>query len=117
LLSKTLTTSKSKYQKIETMVSRPDSGFESKQIDEYLNAFDVYCRKGLEGLNVAEKKALTVSNDSTGGYLAPPEYVRELLKTVTEISPIRSIARIRSTASRSIQVPKRTGQFAAQWVF
>ena len=107
---------KKQVSKIETMVSRPDSGFESKQIDEYLNAFDVYCRKGLEGLNVAEKKALTVSNDSTGGYLAPPEYVRELLKTVTEISPIRSIARIRSTASRSIQVPKRTGQFAAQWV-
>ena len=107
---------KEQVSKIETMVSRPDSGFESKQIDEYLNAFDVYCRKGLEGLNVAEKKALTVSNDSTGGYLAPPEYVRELLKTVTEISPIRSIARIRSTASRSIQVPKRTGQFAAQWV-
>jgi HK97 family phage major capsid protein len=107
---------KEQVSKIETMVSRPDSGFESKQIDEYLNAFDVYCRKGLEGLDVAEKKALTVSNDSTGGYLAPPEYVRELLKTVTEISPIRSIARIRSTASRSIQVPKRTGQFAAQWV-
>jgi HK97 family phage major capsid protein len=63
-----------------------------------------------------ERKALTVSNDSTGGYLAPPEYVRELLKTVTEISPIRSIARIRSTGQRSIQVPKRTGQFSAAWV-
>jgi ASC-1-like (ASCH) protein len=41
---------KEQVSKIETMVSRPDSGFESKQIDEYLNAFDVYCRKGLEGL-------------------------------------------------------------------
>ena len=107
---------KEQVSKIETMVARPDSGFESKQIDEYVNAFDVYCRKGLEGLDPVEKKALTVSNDSTGGYLAPPEYVRELLKTVTEISPIRSIARLRSTSSRSIQVPKRTGQFAAQWV-
>ena len=63
-----------------------------------------------------EKKALTVSNDSTGGYLAPPEYVRELLKTITEISPIRSIARVRSTGARSIQIPKRDGQFSAQWV-
>jgi HK97 family phage major capsid protein len=107
---------KEQVSKIETMVTRPDSGFESKQIDEYLNAFDKYCRKGLEGLVDVEKKALTVSNDSTGGYLAPPEYVRELLKTVTEISPIRSIARVRSTAARSIQVPKRDGQFAAQWV-
>jgi HK97 family phage major capsid protein len=107
---------KEQVSKIETMVTRPDSGFESKQVDDYLNAFDRYCRKGLEGLDQVEKKALTVSNDSTGGYLAPPEYVRELLKTVTEISPIRSIARVRSTGARSIQVPKRDGQFAAQWV-
>ena len=107
---------KSQIEKLETIVTRPNSGFESKQVDEYMGAFDTYCRKGLEGLDVAERKALTVSNDSTGGYLAPPEYVRELIKDVTEISPIRSIARIRSTGARSIQVPKRTGTFAAQWV-
>ena len=107
---------KSQIEKLETIVTRPNSGFESKQVDEYMGAFDTYCRKGLEGLDPVEKKALTVSNDSTGGYLAPPEYVRELLKTVTEISPIRSIARIRSTGARSIQVPKRDGQFSAQWV-
>jgi len=107
---------KEQVSKIETMVTRPDSGFESKQVDEYLNAFDRYCRKGLDGLQPDEKKALTVSNDSTGGYLAPPEYVRELLKTITEISPIRTIARVRSTGARSIQIPKRDGQFSAQWV-
>jgi HK97 family phage major capsid protein len=107
---------KSQLEKLETVVKRPNSGFESKQVDEYLNAFDQYCRKGLESLTDVEKKALTVSNDSTGGYLAPPEYVRELLKTVTEISPIRSISRVRSTGARSIQVPKRTSTFAAQWV-
>ena len=107
---------KSQIEKLETIVTRPNSGFESKQVDEYMGAFDTYCRKGLEGLDAVEKKALTVSNDSTGGYLAPPEYVRELLKTITEISPIRSIARVRSTGARSIQIPKRDGQFAAQWV-
>jgi HK97 family phage major capsid protein len=107
---------KNQIEKLETVVKRPNSGFDTKQVDEYMGAFDTYCRKGLEGLDAMERKALTVSNDSTGGYLAPPEYVRELLKTVTEISPIRSIARLRSTGARSIQVPKRTGQFAAQWV-
>ena len=66
------------------MVKRPNSGFDTKQVDEYMGAFDKYCRKGLEGLDAAEKKALTVSNDSTGGYLAPPEYIRELLKDITE---------------------------------
>ena len=107
---------KEQVDNLETFMKRPNSGFEAKQVDEGLAAFEAFCRKGLEGLDDVEKKALTVSNDSTGGYLAPPEYVRELLKTVTEISPVRSVARIRSTGQRSIQVPKRTSQFSAQWV-
>lgn len=64
----------------------------------------------------AEYKALSVANDTTGGYLAPMEYIREILKTVTEISPARQLARVRQTASKAIMLPKRTGQFAAQWV-
>lgn len=63
----------------------------------------------------AEYKAMAVNNDTTGGYLAPAEYVREILKTVTLISPARSLARVRQTASKSVMLPKRTGQFAAQW--
>ena len=103
-------------EKMETVLKRPVSGMDTKQIDEYTSAFGTYLRKGATGLNPDEVKALTVSNDSTGGYLAPPEYVRELLKTVTEISPIRSIARVRATGQRSIQVPKKTATFSAQWV-
>ena len=107
---------KEQVAKLETVMKRPNSGFDTKQVDEYMSAFDTYCRKGIDHLSVDEKKALTVSNDSTGGYLAPPEYVRELLKEVTEISPIRSIARVRSTGQRSIQIPKKTNTFSAQWV-
>jgi len=62
-----------------------------------------------------EYKAMSVSNDATGGYLAPAEYVREIIKTVTEISPARQLARIRTTGNKSILLPKRTGQFAALW--
>jgi HK97 family phage major capsid protein len=60
--------------------------------------------------------SLSVGNDTTGGYLAPIEYVREIIKGVTEFSPMRSMVRVRQTMSKSIQLPKRTGQFAAQWV-
>ena len=101
---------------LDTVLRRPNSGFDTKQIDETISAFDSYCRKGIEGISPDEKKALTVSNDATGGYLAPPEYVREIIKKVTEMSPIRSIARVRSTTQRSIQMPSRTGTFSAQWV-
>lgn len=64
----------------------------------------------------SEAKALGISPDTAGGYLAPTEYVREILKTVTEMSPIRQLARVRTTALKAIEIPKRTGQFAAQWV-
>ena len=107
---------KEQLERMDTVLRRPDAGLSVSEVDQKMAAFDAFCRKGIEGLTPDEKKALTVSNDSTGGYLAPPEYVRELLKTVTEISPIRSIARIRATAQRSIQVPKRSGQFSAAWV-
>ena len=63
-----------------------------------------------------EYKALSISTDSAGGYLAPIEYVREIIKGVTEISAFRSLVRVRQTAQKSIQIPKRTGQFAAQRV-
>ena len=107
---------KDQVDRIETMLKRPELGLTTPSVDETKAVFDKYLRKGKEALDEMELKVLTVSNDTTGGYLAPPEYVQEMLKTVTEISPIRSVARIRSTGQRSVQWPKRSGQFSAQWV-
>lgn len=70
-------------------------------------------RKLFEEIN-AEYKAMAISDDTTGGYLAVPEYVREIIKGVTDVSPMREIVRVRTTANRSIMLPKRTGQFAAR---
>lgn len=63
----------------------------------------------------AEYKSLAVSNDAGGGYLAPSEYSKEIIKGVTLMSPARQLARVRTTGAKSILLPKRTGQFAAQW--
>ena len=71
-------------------------------------------RKALDEVN-AEYKALSVGNDTTGGYLAPLEYIREITKGVTEVSPVRSLVRVRQTSQKGVQMPKRTGQFSAQW--
>ena len=77
-------------------------------------AFGKLLRKGLESLNPAERKVLTIGDDTTGGYLeTPPDYVQEIIKGITDISPVRSVCKVRQTSGSSIQVPKRTGQFAA----
>ena len=104
-----------RLENLETMLKRPQAGMETADIDVAMKAFDTLLRKGKEGMEPEELKALTVGNDTTVGFLAPPEYIRELIKAVTEISPLRSVSKIRSTGQRSIQIPKRTGQFTAQW--
>lgn len=108
--------SQEQMSRLETIVSRPDFGKGSPVESIQKKVFDKWLRQGKDSLSPDEVKVLTVSNDNTAGYLAPPEYVRELIKGIIEYSPIRSIARIRRTTHRSIQMPKRTGTFSAQWV-
>lgn len=105
-----------KLANFETMLRRPGAGVDQKQIDPAVKAFDKWLRKGKEGMEPDEVKALSVSNDTSGGFLAPEEYVRELIKTVTEISPVRSVARVRQTTQKSVKMPSRTATFTAQWV-
>ena len=66
--------------------------------------------------SIPELKVLKLSDATLGGYLTSPEITQELLKTITEYSPIRSIARVRTTSKESVQVRKRTGTFSAAWV-
>ena len=105
-----------KLEDFETMIKRPEANLSTKEVDNSLQIFDKWVRKGEQGLDEMETKALTVSDDTQAGYLAPPEYVRELIKTITEVTPFRSAARVRTTAQKSVQIPSRTATFSAQWV-
>jgi HK97 family phage major capsid protein len=116
LASKNQENIQEKLNDIETYMKRPESGFSTKRIDQNLEIFGKWLRKGKEGMDKEEVKALTVGDDTQAGFLAPPEYVRELIKTLTEISPVRSIARVRSTTLRAVQMPSRTATFTAAWV-
>lgn len=106
-----------KLDELETKLNRPAQG-ETKDIDpkiEQKKAFDLYLRKGIEVIPT-EKKALVTYDDTLGGYLAPAEYVNEIIKGIVEFSPIRSVASIRETSQRQVELPKKTGSLAAVWV-
>jgi len=89
-------------------------------------AFISFCRYGLEGMSVEEKSLLAkdtvpgekkaLSSGQGVEYLASPEISNELIKGVVEFSPMRSVARVRSTSAKSVKIRKRTGTFAAAWV-
>lgn len=86
----------------------------AREAAERKEAFMDWIRKG-DDVGPESMKLLSRSDDTTGGFLATPEYVREIIKGVTEVSPLRELCRIRTTSNMSVQVPTRTGTFAAQW--
>ena len=88
---KNLAEAQAKLDNLETVIARPNTG-ESKDVDIQMKAFGNWLRKG--EIDEVEKKALYESDDTLGGFYAPAEYVADLIKGVTEISPIRSIARV-----------------------
>lgn len=79
-------------------------------------AFANFLRMGREGLDHNEVKALTVSPDTAGGYLAPAEFSREVDKAIVQYSPVRQVARVGQTASGSVIIPRLVGQPTAGWV-
>jgi HK97 family phage major capsid protein len=123
-----------KFDQIETVLNRINKGMASRSTEEEraMKAAD-WAKAAVKAIQytdqalgederkfitdvVDEYKALNIGTNTEGGYLAPVEMVREIIKEVTEISPVRSLARVRQTGMRSLEIPKRTGQFAAQWV-
>ncbi len=62
-----------------------------------------------------EQKVLAIRDETLGGVLAPPDFIAEIVKGIIQFSPIRQIATTRQTSRTSVQFPKRTGNFAAQW--
>lgn len=100
---------------IETRLNRP--GTQQEQRNEpaaETRAFGTYLRMG-DRAPADELRALTVSSDPQGGYLAPAEMSGEFIRDLTLFSPVRSVASIRSTGAPSVIYPKRTSITNAKW--
>lgn len=91
---------------------KPEGGAEPT---EEHKAFAAYLRHGQDRAAPEDLKALTVSSDPQGGYLAPAEMSTEFIRNLVELSPIRSVASVRQTAAPSVIYPTRTGVTNAKW--
>jgi len=109
---------KSVADRIEAKLNRPGATVETKAAPEKTEAkaFGSFLRQGREALAADEVKALKVSDDTSGGYLAPADFVAQVVKGIVEFSPVRQAARVGSTSSGSVILPKRTGAPTASWV-
>jgi HK97 family phage major capsid protein/HK97 family phage prohead protease len=100
---------------VETKANRPGGEEDKKQeVTEQRKAFGTYLRLGYN-TPVEQLKALTVSSDPGGGYFAPEEMSNEFIRDLVLVSPVRSVASVRSTAAPSVSYPKRTGITNAKW--
>ena len=112
---------------LEAKLARPGAGNmdpEKQEAKANMAALNTFARIGLEAMGVearndekmmSELKRLRTDSNVDGGYLVEAEYVREILKDITEVSSIRSIARVRQTARKTVFVPTRTARVASGW--
>ena len=84
---------------------------------EHKAAFESYVRAGESaGLRALEQKALSVGSNPDGGYLVPPEVETMIGERLTAISPIRSIAGVRTISGNVYKKPFMTAGPAVGWV-
>jgi HK97 family phage major capsid protein len=108
---------KARIDDLEKKANRPgaDGDPEKKaQAEAERKAFGTYLRLG-NATPADELKTLIVSSDPQGGYLAPNEMSTEMIRDITEISPIRQLASVRSTSAPAVSYPKRTGITNGKW--
>lgn len=113
---------------IEKIANRAGLGGESdpqaKAAQEYMDAFNRCMRRQAGDRDPADLKiikdrsaALVKGDDSSAGYLlAPPEMQKEIIKNIIEMTPIRSVATVRSIGVASLKMPKKIGNGAASRV-
>jgi len=109
---------KARIDQLEAKLNRP--GTETKGDNDndaklVTKAFSSYIRNGREAMDQLEVKTLTVANDSGAGYLAPAELSTEMIRLLTQFSPVRAAARVGQTGAPSVILGKRTGITNAKW--
>lgn len=100
---------------VRTVVDNSDGeAVRPRATKAYINGFDAYARRGMNGITADVMNALQVGTDSEGGYIVPEEFDTMLVEYLQDINEIRSLVNVVSTASdRNIPVESSLG--TATW--
>lgn len=74
--------------------ARKDGKKHEDAADEKVAAFRSYIRLGREGMDQDERRNLSMGIDTKGGYLAPEQFLAELIKFVDDSVYVRANARV-----------------------
>ena len=99
---------KKQIDELEAKISRVNVGSDDQEkVKAEAKAFELFLRKGPDDLKEEEKQLLRTDDDDQGGFYAPSEFVLEIIKKITEISQLRTVARVSRTSRGFIEVPTR----------
>lgn len=107
--------------KVEKILNRPRPGKDDVRDEEYIDAFNHCLRKSPSDRDQARvdvlskrRNTLVKGDDAGAGYLlAPPDVIKEIIKDVIEMTPMRQIATVRTIGGPSLKQPKRTAAAGA----
>ena len=120
-ISDALDQQKHRLDRLETVQARPGRemsqlGYRGEDQSEYKSAFCSYLRKGMDSaLERLQTKALSVGTDANGGYLVPNQMAELIVRIVNESSPMRSLARVETISSDSLDLIEDTVDMDAAW--
>lgn len=114
--SKKIEELEARYNSLEADLKRGLGGEEKQVKNQELKAFETYLRKQNQFLGQEELKYLRTDVDSEGGYLVPAPLEGEIIKKITEISNLRSVARVRPMSTKTSATPSRTNIVSAGMV-
>jgi HK97 family phage major capsid protein len=101
---------KERVEELEKTILRLESiGAKSQEIQdtpEYkaIKNFAIY---GDKKMDIEEKQLLRSDDNTAGGYMVTTEMDRQMVKKITEISPVRSIAKVQTVGKKTLEVVKR----------
>ncbi|MET3667889.1 phage major capsid protein [Caulobacter sp. 1776] len=85
-------------------------------VDERKAAFDRYVKTGETPAALLEAKGLSEGTSTAGGYVAPPELERLILRRLAATSPMREICQVRTIGAGTFRKPVSPTGLAAAWV-
>lgn len=105
----------SRLDDIEARLARPNLGGKAKaeEVDVEAKALNAWLKTGEVD---AETKALVAGTPSAGGYVTAPEYSSNIIKKVTELSPMRRLASVISIGAGEIYIPTLVSDAEGGWV-
>lgn len=108
---------KERIDALEVELSRSGGAGEGKSYrdSEEFKAINLFVTKGIDYLEQEQKAILRTDSDVQGGFLVMTEMDTAITKKITEISAIRSIARVRTIGAKSLEVPVRDTIPAAEY--